>query len=499
MRSSSFLGQSLADALLGNRNPTEQRAPLLVACRPMKKTGGRGARFQDAMAPAAAALNSSVGFDHRLLRDDVRGSQAHARMLAAVGLIAPADAEAIVAGLEQVAGEIERGERQLDAAFEDIHMNVESRLTELIGEPGRRLHTARSRNDQVATDLRLYARAAAVELAAAVDRTRLALCRRAREHAETLLPGYTHLQRAQAITLGHHLLAYAEMLARDRGRLLDAARRAGQSPLGAGALAATGLPIDRAHVAAALGFDEPTHNSLDAVSDRDFAAEITFACALMGVHLSRFGEELVLWSTTEFGFVRLGEGYCSGSSLMPQKRNPDVAELLRAKPARVIGDLVALLTISKGLTLAYNKDLQETQEPLYDAIETARASLAVMPGLVERLEFDVDRMRAAAHDAALGATDLAEELVRGGMPFRTAHELVGRLVNRAEEKQVTLRDLTAEDLTAVDGRLSVKVLGALDPAVAVAARAVTGGPAPEAVRREVARLEKELSGLGFEI
>ena len=451
------------------------------------------------MDPAAATLNASIDFDRRLLRDDVRGSQAHARMLAAVGLIAPADAEAIVAGLDQVAGELERGERQLNPALEDIHMNVESRLTELIGEPGRRLHTARSRNDQVATDLKLYARAMAVELATAIDRTRVALCRRAREHADTLLPGYTHLQRAQAVTLGHHLMAYSEMLARDRGRLLDAARRAGQSPLGSGALAATGLPIDRGQPATALGFEEPTHNSLDAVSDRDFAAEIAFACALLGVHLSRFGEEMVLWSTTEFGFVRLGEGYCSGSSLMPQKRNPDIAELLRAKPARVIGDVVALLTISKGLTLAYNKDLQETQEPFYDAVETARVSLAVMPGLVAGLEFNVARMHDAAQDAALGATDLAEELVRGGLPFRTAHELVGKLVNRAEQKQVSLRALDAADLAAVDARLEPVVLQALDPARAVAARVVTGGPAPASVRREIARVEAELRSLGFEV
>ena len=290
----------------------------------------------------------------------------------------------------------------------------------------------------MATDLRLYARAVALELVAAIDRARLALCRRAREHADTLLPGYTHLQRAQVVTLGHHLLAYAEMLARDRGRLLDAERRAAESPLGSGALAGTGLPIDRAATARGAGLrGGPTRNSLDAVSDRDFAAEIAFACALLGVHLSRLGEELVLWSTTEFGFVRLGEGYCSGSSLMPQKRNPDIAELLRGKPARAIGDVVALLTISKGLTLAYNKDLQETQEPLYDAIETARQSLAVLPGLIAGLEFDTARMRAAADDPALGATDLAEELVRGGMPFRSAHEVVGRLV-RARGREAGL-------------------------------------------------------------
>jgi argininosuccinate lyase len=461
--------------------------------------GGRGGRFAAAMDPAAAALNASIAFDRRLLADDVRGSQAHAHMLAVVGLISTSDADAIIAGLAQVAGEFARGERTLDAALEDIHMNVESRLTELIGEPGRRLHTARSRNDQVATDLRLYARAAAAELVASIDRVRVTLCRQAKRHADTLLPGYTHLQRAQAVTLGHHLLAYVEMLGRDRGRLLDAAKRANESPLGSGALASTGLPIDRRATARALGFGEPTHNSLDAVSDRDFAAEIAFACALLGVHLSRLGEELVLWSTTEFGFVRLGEGYCSGSSLMPQKRNPDVAELLRAKPARVIGDVVALLTISKGLTLAYNKDLQETQEPLYDAIETARACLAVAPGLVASLEFNTKRMGEAAQDPALGATDLAEELVRGGMPFREAHDIVGRLVRRAEESGASLRELTGDDLKAVDPRLSLAVLAALDPERAVAARAVVGGPAPEAVRREVARIEAELTALGFDV
>jgi argininosuccinate lyase len=461
--------------------------------------GGRGERFAGAMDPAAAALNASVGFDRRLLRDDVRGSQAQARMLAAVGLIAAAEADAIVAGLETVAGEIEQGTHALDPALEDIHMNVEARLIELIGEPGRRLHTARSRNDQVATDLKLYARAAAIELAAAIDRVRLALVRRASEHADTLLPGYTHLQRAQAVTLGHHLLAYAEMLGRDRGRLLDGARRAGQSPLGSGALAATGLPIDRARTANDLGFDEPTHNSLDAVSDRDFAVELVFACAMIGVHLSRLGEELVLWSTTEFGFVRLAEGYCSGSSLMPQKRNPDIAELLRAKPARVIGDLVTLLAVNKGLPLAYNKDLQETQEPLYDGVETARLSLAVAAGLVAGLEFNVERMREAAADPALGATDLAEQLVRGGMPFRTAHELCGRLVKHAEAKGVSLRALGADDLRTVDASLTPALLDALDPARAVAARTVVGGPAPEAVRREIARLAAELKALGFDV
>ena len=464
-----------------------------------KLSGGRGARFAVSLDPAAASLNASSHFDNRLLDDDVRGSQAHARMLAARGLISGADADAIVAGLDRVRDEFLTHARELDPALEDIHMNVETRLIELVGDAGRRLHTARSRNDQVATDMRLYARRSALELVGLIDQSRLALLRRAREHTATLLPGYTHLQRAQVVTLGHHLLAYAEMLGRDRGRLLDAERRAGESPLGSGALAGTGLPIDRAATAAALGFAAgPTHNSLDAVSDRDFAAEIAFACALACVHLSRLGEELVLWSTTEFGFVRLGEGYCSGSSLMPQKRNPDIAELLRGKPARAIGDVVALLTISKGLALAYNKDLQESQEPLYDAIDTARLALGVAPGLIAHLEFDVARMRAAADDPALGATDLAEELVRGGMPFRSAHEVVGRLVRHAEEKKASLRELSADDLRAVDPALTPKILQALDPARAVAARSLVGGPAPAAVERELARLEAELGAAGFQ-
>jgi argininosuccinate lyase len=470
-----------------------------MSASPKSPSGGRGARFAGVMDPAAAALNASVHFDRRLLRDDVRGSQAQARMLASVGLISTTDADAIVNGLDQVAEEFATGGRTLDPALEDIHMNVETRLIELIGEAGRRLHTARSRNDQVATDLKLYARRASVDIMAGIDQARLALIRQARNHAETLLPGYTHLQRAQVVTLGHHLLAYAEMLGRDRGRFMDAQRRAAESPLGSGALAGTGLPIDRARTANELKFSAgPTHNSLDAVSDRDFAAEIAFAAALMAVHLSRLGEELVLWSTTEFGFVRLGEGYCSGSSLMPQKRNPDIAELLRGKSGRAIGDVVALLTISKGLTLAYNKDLQETQEPLYDAIETALQSLAVLPGLIAGLEFDVERMAAAAADPALGATDLAEELVRRGMPFRTAHEVIGRLVRRAEERKVTLRDLKPDDLRTVDPALSAEVMEALDPRRAVAARVLPGGPAPDMVLAEVARLEEELRALGYE-
>ncbi len=463
------------------------------------KAGGRGTRFQAAMDEAAAALNTSVGFDWRLLRDDIRGSQAHARMLAAVGLISAQESEQIVTGLEQVAGELERGERPFDPALEDVHMNVESRLIELIGDAGRRLHTARSRNDQVATDLRLHALAAITAIVTGIDRARVVLCRRAREHASTLLPGYTHLQRAQAVTLGHHLLAYAEMLGRDRSRFLDAARRAAICPLGAGALAGTSLPIDRERTSADLGFTAPARNSLDAVSDRDFCAEIAFACALLGVHLSRLGEELVLWSTTEFGFVRLGEGHCSGSSLMPQKRNPDIAELMRAKPGRLIGDVVALLTVVKGLALAYNKDLQETQEPFYDAVDNTRLVLEVLPRLLEKLEFDGERMRSAANDPALGATDLAEHLVREGVPFRHAHEIVGKLVRHAEQLGVSLRDLPEAELARVAPELHIAALQVLSPARAVAGRALPGGPAPAQVMLEVQRLAAELKGLGYEL
>jgi len=466
-----------------------------------QEAGGRGARFGQAMDDAAAALNASIDFDRRLLRDDMRGSQAHARMLATVGLIADSDAAAICAGLETAAGEFERGEQTMDPALEDVHMNLERRLIELVGDAGKRLHTARSRNDQVSTDLKLWALSAASEIVAGIDRTRLALVRQARAHAHDLLPGYTHLQRAQAVTLGHHLMAYVEMLTRDRGRFIDAMARAAQAPLGAGALAGSSLPIDRTHTAAALGFaGGPTQNSLDTVSDRDFAAELAFAAALMLVHFSRLGEELVLWSSTEFGFAQLGEGHCSGSSLMPQKKNPDIAELLRAKPGRVMGDLVTLLTISKGITLAYNKDLQESQEPLFDALETAQLVLAVTPSLIADVTFHTDKMAEAAQDPALGATDLAEYLVREKqIPFRQAHEIVGAFVRHAEAAGVALRAVPAADLQAIHPALDAQALTFLDPASAVKARTLTGGPAPQQVLAQVERIEAELQQIGFEI
>ena len=455
--------------------------------------GARGRRFEGALDPVAAALNASIGFDRRLLPHDVAGSIAHAEMLAAQGLISAQDAAAIAAGLRSVAQRLASGELSWDAALEDVHMNVEARLIDEIGDAGRRLHTARSRNDQVATDLRLYARDAAHQLIAATDELRRALARQARAHVDTLMPGYTHLQRAQPVRLAHHLLAYDAMLARDRGRIADAARRADASPLGSGALAGTTLPIDRERVARTLGFAEVTHNSLDAVGDRDFAIELVAAIALAQVHLSRLGEELVLWTSSEFGFARVGEAYCSGSSLMPQKMNPDLAELLRGKAGRTIGAWVALMTVVKGLPLAYNKDLQETQEPLYDAVETLAACLAVARGMIDSLEFDTARLRAAVDQGYLVATELADYLVTRGVPFREAHDIAGHLVRIAVERGVELAGLSLDDLRAVHPAFDADVAGWLDPARAVDRRDLIGGPARNRVLAELDRLDAELA------
>ena len=456
----------------------------------------RSPRFAAPLTDEAAALNASVAFDHRLLPYDVEGSKAHAEMLAAQGIIAPSDADAIRRGLDQVAAEWERGELVLDPALEDVHMNVERRLVALVGEPGKRLHTARSRNDQVATDLRLYARAAAADLALRIDRLRRALVRQARVHLDTLLPGYTHLQRAQPTRLSHYLLAYEAMLARDRERLTDGARRTNRCPLGAGALTGTSFPIDRARTAAALGFEGLATNTLDAVGDRDFAVELVAACALAMSHLSRLGEELVLWASQEFGFVRLPEGYCSGSSIMPQKVNPDIPELVRGKAGRVVGDLVALLTTVKGLPLAYNKDLQETQEPLYDAVETLAASLAAMAGCIEGAAFSVERMREAVGRGYVVATELADYLAARGVPFREAHAITGALVRAASERGVELSDLSLDEMRAAAGSsasaIGGDVLAVLDPARAVDRRDVPGGPARLRVLAELERLEREL-------
>jgi argininosuccinate lyase len=454
--------------------------------------GARGRRFEGALDETAARMNASVDFDRRLLPHDVTGSIAHANMLASRGLISATDVKAIVEGLRRVEARLAAGELPWDAALEDVHMNVEGRLIDEIGDAGRRLHTGRSRNDQVATDLRLYARAAVTRLTTLVDELRRAFVVQARANIDTLLPGYTHLQRAQPVRLAHHLLAYEAMLVRDRGRLVDAAKRANISPLGSGALAGTTLPIDRVGVAQALGFDDVTTNSLDAVGDRDFAIEIVAACALAQVHLSRLGEELVLWMSQEFGFAKVGEAYCSGSSLMPQKMNPDLAELVRAKAGRVIGAWVTLVTVVKGLPLAYNKDLQETQEPLYDAVETLEASLEVARGMVASLAFDTQRMRDAVDKGYLVATEVADYLVTKGVPFREAHDISGHLVRVASERGVELAALSPGDLKAAHAAFDSDLAEWLDPVRAIDRRDLPGGPARTRVVGEIERIEREL-------
>ncbi len=456
----------------------------------------RTGRFDSKLADDAATLNASVDFDARLLPYDLDGSKAHAQMLAAQGILSAADADAICRGLDQIGAEWTAGTFELDPKLEDVHMNVEMRLTALIGDAGARLHTARSRNDQVATDLRLYARDQATRVIEQIRALQRALVTQARDHVDTLCPGYTHLQRAQPVRLAHHLLAYCEMLSRDAERMRDAAKRANRSPLGSGALAGTTFPIDREKVAAALGFDGPTANSLDAVGDRDFAVELTAACALAMAHLSRLGEELVLWSTQEFGFVRLPEAYCSGSSIMPQKVNPDIPELLRAKSGRVFGDVVALLTVIKGLPLAYNKDLQETQEPLYDAVETTLLCLRTTVGLIAGCRFDVERLRRAIDEGQLMATEVADHLAAKGLPFRQAHDAAGKIVRAAVAKGVDLTRLSVAEMRAAAGELpglDDSIVAVLDPARAVDRRDLPGGPARGRVLLALDELERKLA------
>lgn len=454
--------------------------------------GARGRRFEGGLSPDASEVNASIGFDYRLLPHDVAGSTAHARMLARQGLITESDATAIAEGLARVAAKLESGELSYDEALEDVHMNVEARLIEDIGDAGRRLHTGRSRNDQVATDLRLYARAQAALITERIADLRRALLLQAEAHLDTFMPGYTHLQRAQPVRLAHHLLAYDAMLVRDRDRIADASRRAGASPLGSGALAGTTLPIDRESVARDLGFDSVTVNSLDAVGDRDFAVELVGALALMQVHLSRLGEELVLWLSQEFKFARMSEAFCSGSSLMPQKMNPDLAEIIRARAGRVMGDWITLMTVIKGLPLAYNKDLQETQEPLYDAVETAESSLRVAAGMIENVVFDVPRLRAAVDSGYLVATEVADYLVSKGIAFREAHDVAGALVRTAIEKGVELSGLTVQELKEEHPIFESDISDWLDIARAVDRRNLVGGPARNQVATQLARVRAEL-------
>ena len=444
-------------------------------------------RFAEPMSERMRRFNASIDFDQRLARVDIAGSLAHARMLASTGIIAAVDLEAIERGLAQIDGEIARGEFRFKREFEDVHFNIERRLTELIGDAGKRLHTARSRNDQVATDVRLWLRDAIDALAASLTALRRALIDLAAAHADTIMPGFTHLQVAQPVTFGHHLMANDAMLARDRERLADCRRRMNRLPLGSAALAGTSFPIDRSHVARALGFDGVAGNSLDAVSDRDFAIEFEAAAALIMVHLSRFAEELVLWSNPRFGFVTLADRFCTGSSIMPQKKNPDVPELVRGKSARVIGHLVALLVLMKAQPLAYNKDNQEDKEPLFDTVDTLADVLAIMTDLVgSGIAVNAERMRAAAHEGFATATDLADYLVRKGLPFRDAHEVVARVVRHAETAGAVLAALPLDVLRTHSQLITDDVFEVLTLEGSVASRNHVGGTAPAQVRAAIA-------------
>jgi argininosuccinate lyase len=454
-----------------------------------------GGRFSAGPDAIMEEINASIGFDHRLYRQDIAGSIAHARMLAAAGILTAADKDAITAGLRAVEDEIAAGKFNFSRALEDIHMNVESRLRELIGEPAGRLHTARSRNDQVATDFRLYVRDSVDTLLAQIAALQLELVRRAEAEADTIMPGFTHLQSAQPVTFGHHLLAYVEMLGRDHGRLTDARTRLNESPLGAAALAGTSFPIDRHMTAGELGFDRPMANSLDAVSDRDFALEALAAATICALHLSRFAEELVIWSSAQFGFIRLSDKFSTGSSIMPQKRNPDAAELVRAKVGRIMGALNALLVVMKGLPLAYSKDMQEDKEVTFDALGSLSLALAAMTGMVGDLTANRDRMAAAAGAGFSTATDVADWLVRVvNVPFRDAHHITGRLVALAESRGLGLEGLSTADFAGVDPRIDARIHAVLGPENSVQSRTSYGGTAPANVRAQAARWRERLTG-----
>jgi argininosuccinate lyase len=450
-----------------------------------------GGRFAAGPAEIMRRINASIDFDKRLWAEDIAGSKAHCAMLVRQGILPAADGAAIAAGLDRIRAEIEAGQFAFSDAHEDIHMNIEARLAELIGPAAGRLHTARSRNDQVATDLRLWLRASIDRLDAAMRDLQQALIDRSEAEAATVMPGFTHLQIAQPVTFGHHLLAYVEMVGRDRGRLADCRRRLNESPLGAAALAGTSFPIDRPMTATALGFDRPMANSLDAVSDRDFAVEFLAAAALAGAHLSRFAEEIVIWCSDAWGFVALSDAFTTGSSIMPQKRNPDAAELVRAKTGRLNGSLVGLLTVMKGLPLAYGKDMQEDKLPVFEAADALELALAATAGMVRDMRPNRERMRAAAEHGYSTATDLADWLVRAaGLPFRAAHRATGRIVKRAEALGCTLAALPLPELQKVEPAITEAVYGVLDVDRSVASRTSFGGTAPERVAAAVAEARK---------
>ncbi|GBD49157.1 argininosuccinate lyase [Methylopila sp. Yamaguchi] len=459
-----------------------------------------GGRFADAPDAVLEAINASIDFDRRFYAQDIRASKVHVAMLAATGIVAREDAAAIFKGLTEVQAEIEKGDFTFSRALEDIHMNIESRLAEIVGPAAGRLHTARSRNDQVATDFRLFVRDALDALDLSLAQLQTALVDKAIEHSATVMPGFTHLQSAQPVTFGHHLLAYVEMIGRDRSRLADARKRMNECPLGAAALAGTSFPIDRTMTARGLGFDRPTANSIDSVSDRDFVLETLSVAAICAGHLSRFAEEIVLWSTPQFGFIKLSDRFSTGSSIMPQKRNPDAAELVRGKSGRVTGALVAMLTVMKGLPLAYSKDMQEDKEGLFDALDTLDLCVAATAGMVVDMTPDPAAMRRAAGSGYSTATDLADWLVRVvGMPFREAHHVTGRIVAKASETDTPLEKLTIEEMQAVEPRITEEVFEVLGVRNSVKSRTSYGGAAPDNVREQAGRwrriLRKEIAKL----
>ncbi len=441
-----------------------------------------GGRFATGPSEIMEEINASIGFDKHLYAQDIRGSKAHCAMLADTGIITRDDADRISHGLDTILSEIEDGRFTFSRRLEDIHMNIESRLAELIGPVAGRLHTARSRNDQVATDFKLYVRDTVDTIVEQIDGLQAAFARKAAEHAGTVMPGFTHMQSAQPVTLGHHCLAYVEMLDRDRGRFLDARARLNECPLGTAALAGTSFPIDRHATAEALGFDRPSANSLDTVSDRDFALESLSAASICAMHLSRFAEELCYWASAQFRFVRLSDSFSTGSSIMPQKRNPDAAELVRGKAGRIFGALNGLLVVMKGLPLTYSKDMQEDKEPVFDAFQNLSLCLAAMTGMVDDLSPDAERLEAAAGAGYSTATDLADWLVRElGMPFRDAHHVTGRVVALAESRGCGLEDLTLEDMQAIEPDLHEGVFAVLGVENSVKSRTSFGGTAPDSV------------------
>ncbi len=460
------------------------------------KKGGHslwGGRFSAKPDALMQAINVSIGFDKRLAGEDIAGSRAHAAMLAKAGIISPQDADAIAEGLDKIEHEIAAGTFPFRDEFEDIHMNVEARLSELIGPAAGRLHTARSRNDQVALDFRLWVREACDRTVEQILRLQRALAARAAANADTLMPGFTHLQAAQPVTFGHHLMAYVEMFGRDAGRFADARARMNESPLGAAALAGTSFPIDRHMTAQALGFDRPMANSLDGVSARDFALEALSAATICATHLSRLAEEIVLWTTPQFNFIKLSDAFTTGSSIMPQKKNLDAAELVRAKVGRIMGGFTSLTIVMKGLPLAYGKDMQEDKVPTFEAFDALELALLAMAGVIDDLEPNVAAMAAAAGAGFATATDLADWLVRTlGLPFREAHHLTGAAVKRAEALDCDLAQLPLEELKALDARITDDVYGVLTPGASAASRTSYGGTAPEQVRAQAARWQEIL-------